>query len=258
MEQLVNIYDKYVIKCNVDADYAELAVLSDVHQGLNDRKLLQESVRKLLKLPNCRVILGGDSTNTTTKHSKGNVLEEWAVGENQVYSLVEDIRPLYESGQLIGVMSGNHGKRAYNDAFIRPEMMVATLLGNPKLYVGEIAIVYFNVRKNCYVHHVLHKHRKAKNYYDYFNADVTWFEHFHEMKSEPKIVVEHNKYAKKPTVKTVWELHQGSFQTYPEYIRESGIRPNLNGFWIANMTGDHHKRKVNPFMNDVYFDLKGI
>ena len=84
------------------------------------------------------------------------------------------------------------------------------------LYKGEFGLLYFNVNKNCYVHHILHKNRKTKNYYDYFNADVTWFEHFHEPSAVPKVAIEHNKYTKKPIVKEVWELRQSSFQTFPQ------------------------------------------
>ena len=106
------------MQVRVDGDKAALAVLSDVHEGLNNRRQLQEAVDMLLHLgPNCKVILGGDSTNTTTRNSKGNVLEEWASGDEQVYAIVDDLKPLYESGQLIGITAGNHGARAYNDAF---------------------------------------------------------------------------------------------------------------------------------------------
>lgn len=84
----------------------------------------------------CKVILGGDSTNTTTKNSKGNVLEEWCSGSEQIYTLVDDMRPLYESGQLIGIIEGNHPKRAYNEAYITIEEMIASLLGDKSLYKG--------------------------------------------------------------------------------------------------------------------------
>ena len=257
VKALEDSFKPHIITCRIDADYGQLAVLSDVHEGLNNRQYLKRTVDNLLKLgPNCKVILGGDSTNTTTKHSKGNVLEETLVGDEQVYALVEDIRPLKESGQLLGIIGGNHGARAYNDAYISVEQMTAALLGDRSLFKGEFGLVYFNVRKNCFVHHILHKNRKAKNYYDYFNADVTWFEHFHEPSATPKVAIEHNKYNKKPIVKEVWELRQSSFQTYPEYIKASGIRPNLSGFWIAEMNGDDHNKKVTPFMGDTYFALR--
>lgn len=250
IKSLNDSYEKHIMQVRVDGNKAALAVLSDVHEGLNNRRQLQEAVDMLLHLgPNCKVILGGDSTNTTTRNSKGNVLEEWASGDEQVYAIVDDLKPLYESGQLIGITAGNHGARAYNDAFINVEMMIASLLGDRSLYKGEFGVVYFNVNKNCYVHHILHKHKKAKNHYDYFNADVTWYEHFHEPYAVPKLVIEHNKYVKKPVAKEIWELHQGSFQVYPDYCKASGIRPTIGGFYIAEMSGNEHQRQVIPYLD---------
>lgn len=192
IKSLEDSYKPHIVTCRLNTDYAQLAVLSDVHEGLNNRAYLKQTVNNLLNLgSNCKVILGGDSTNTTTKHSKGSVLEESLVGDEQVYALVEDIQPLYDSGQLIGVIGGNHGARAYNDAYISVEQMICALLGDRSLYKGEY----------CYVHHILHKNRRTKNYYDYFNADVTWFEHFHEPSATPKIAIEHNKYSKNLSLK---------------------------------------------------------
>lgn len=246
----------HIIKCRVNADKAALAVLSDVHQGLNDRVYLQNAVKFLLSCgENCKVVLGGDSTNTTTRNSKGNVLEEWCSGDKQIETLVEDIRPLYESGQLIGITSGNHPQRAYNETFITIEMMMAALLGNRELYKGNIGLVYFNVNKNLYVHHIVHKHRKTEGYYDYFNADVVWLEHLHTPKAVPKIIIEHNKYAKKPIVKECWNLWQGSFQVYPEYSKAAGYKPTLPGFWITEMTGDEKNRMVTPYLDHAYSEM---
>ena len=64
----------HIIRHRVEADKAYLVVLSDVHTGLNDRTSLQKTVEFILTVPNVYVILGGDSTNTITRNSKGNVL----------------------------------------------------------------------------------------------------------------------------------------------------------------------------------------
>ena len=70
VKALESMFVPHIIKCRVESEYAQLAVLSDVHEGLNNRKYLQQTVNNLIKLGNnCKVILGGDSTNTTTKHS---------------------------------------------------------------------------------------------------------------------------------------------------------------------------------------------
>ena len=64
IKSLNDSYEKHIMQVRVDADKGALAVLSDVHEGLNNRKQLQEAVEMLLYLgPNCKVVLGGDSTN---------------------------------------------------------------------------------------------------------------------------------------------------------------------------------------------------
>lgn len=256
LDSLTQEFKDNIITCRVEGDKGALVVLSDIHQGLNNRAYLQRTVDMLLKLgSNCKVIIGGDSTNTTTKHSKGDVLEEWAVGDKQVYALIDDIKPLYESKQLLGIISGNHNQRAYNDAYITIESMIACLLGDRSLYKGVTGVVYFNVNKNCYVHNILHKHRRTKHFYDYFNADVTWYEHFHELQATPKIIIDHNRYAKKVIPKVCWELKQGSFQTYPNYCKTSGIRPTLGGYWVCEMTGDVKNKMVIPYVDHVMYEM---
>ena len=202
--------------------------------------------------PRCKVVLGGDATNTTTRTSKGNVLEEWASGEEQILTLADDIRPLKDSGQLVAITSGNHPNRMYNDVFVNPEMMIASILGDRTLYIGEMGIIYFNVNNNLYVHYILHRHRKTEGYYDYFNADVTWLEHFHAPKAVPSVIIEHNKYQKKPIAKQVWSLWQGSFQEYPNYSKASGNRPLLTGYWLCEMTGNDKKKEVTPYLDHTY------
>ena len=187
--------------------------------------------------PNVKVWLGGDSTNTVTRGSKGVPVEEWASGDHQVYALCEDIAPLVNSGQLIGISSGNHPNRVYNESFITLEMMIACLLGNKELYKGDQGIVYFNVNKNLYTHYIMHKAMRKEFAYDYFNADVTWMEHYHKPSAKSKVIVEHNKYNKKPIVKECWDIYNGSFQTYPKYAKQAGFRPCLPGFFITEMSG---------------------
>lgn len=249
-------FSQHVVEVRVNAARAGLAVLSDIHQGLNDRKFLQQTVKFLLSLgPNVKVWLGGDSTNSNTRNSKGNVLEEWASGDGQIYSLVEDIKPLVDSGQLIGISSGNHPHRVFNEAFITVEMMIACLLGDKGLYKGDQGIVYFNVNKNLYTHYIQHKAMKKENAYDYFNADVTWIEHYHKPSCKPKVIVEHNKYNKQPIVKECWEIFNGSFQTFPAYAKQAGYRPCLPGFFITEMSGMQNNWGVIPYLDHQLHDL---
>ena len=253
---MANEYLPHIMEVRVNADRAYLAVLSDVHEGLNNRKLLVNSVDFLISLgPTCKVVLGGDSTNSNTRHSKGCPTEEWASGDNQIEALVNDISPLVKSGQLIGILSGNHPNRVYQETYITLEMMVACLLGDRNLYKGPIGLVYFNVNKNLYVHHIMHKGNKREHGYDFFNADVTWIEHFHKPSAKPKIIVEHNKYNKTPIMKECWDIFNGSFQTMPDYAKRSGYRPYLPGFFITEMSGVPSARGVVPFIDHQLADM---
>ena len=246
----------HVIKTRVEGDMAQLAILSDIHQGANLRPYLQESVKFLLSLgPNCKVIIGGDSTNTTTKHSKGSIIEEWGSGDAQINTLVDDIRPLYESGQLIGITSGNHPNRVFDDTYITIEMMVASLLGDRSLYKGAMGIVYFNVNKNLYIYSILHKHRMTEGFYDYMAADVNVFEHLHKPMAKPKVMIEHNKYTKTPVVRRGWDLYQSSFQIYPDYAKKSGMRPQIPGYFICEMGGKD--RYISPYLDEEYQRIMG-
>lgn len=249
-------YLPHVMRTRVIGDKGALAVLSDIHEGANNRKYLQDAVSFLLSLgPRCKVVIGGDSTNTITRNSKGIPIEEWASGDKQIFSLVDDIKPLYDSGQIIGITSGNHTRRAYDSTFITIEAMIASILGDRSLYKGSMGIVYFNVNKNCYVHHILHKHRATEGAYDFFSADANWFEHKHKPMVRPKIMIDHNKYEKVPVAKRCWDIYQSSFQDYPDYAKVAGYRPSVPGFYICEMSGDIHNRSLTPYMDGTYHAL---
>lgn len=242
---------QHVMQCRVDGDFGYLAVLSDIHEGLNDRDYFKKEVEFLNSLPdNVKVVIGGDATNTVTRNSKGSIIEETLSGDKQIYALVDDIKPLYDSGKLLGIISGNHPDRVYSDTYISVEGVVASLLGDRNLYKGSQGIVYFNVNKNCYVHYIVHRHIVRQDAYDYFNADCVWKEHRHAPSATPKISIQHNVFAKCPVARTVWEIKQPSFQAYPDYIKKGGGRPLPMGYFICQMSGDSKNRFLNPMWNE--------
>ena len=229
---------KNTFKLKVEADRIFLVTLSDLHIGMGDRNYIKEIINVILSIPNMYVILGGDSINNTTKTSKGNVLEEYATGQEQVNMLVEYMKPLVNNKRIIAICGGgNHEQRSYNDCFISIPEMVATLLGVPNLYVDDMAIGYINVNDICYMYGVIHKHKKTKNYYDHMNMDILVMEHTHELNIREKIVLEHNKFAKKTSIKTVYELDNGSALALPSYAKLNGYRPLPIGCYITELSG---------------------
>lgn len=220
----------------IEADRIFIVTLSDLHIGAGDRAYIQSIVDFIVSIPNMYVILGGDAVNNTTKTSKGVTLEEYATGQEQINMLVEYMKPI--KNRIIAVCGGgNHERRSYNDCFISIPQMIATLLEIPNLYTGDIAIGYINVNKVCYMYGVLHKHRKIKNFYDHMNMDILVLEHTHELNVREKLVFEHNKYAKKTSMKTVYELDNGSALAFPSYAKFAGYRSLPIGCYITELSG---------------------
>lgn len=231
-------YEKSVCNVRVNADRAYFINLADLHYGLNHRGLVLQWLEYLYNIPNLYIGLGGDAGNGVTRGSKGNPLEEWASGSQQLYALAKDLKPWVESDRLLYIIKGNHlAGRMEDDTFHTPEELLAYILGKPELFKGSQAFVYFNVNKNCYVHFAQHKSPKKKDHFAWINADVTWREHTHENAYNRSLVMEHNKYAKHPIIKEVLEINSGHWQIVPEYTKYNGYRPTPTGCWITEMSG---------------------
>lgn len=248
------VLKQHTVQIRVDADKAYFTNIADIHMGLNNRRLFQETIEFLLSIPNMYFGIGGDSTNNSTRVSKGNVIEEELVGSEQVYAIVEDLRPLVAANRLLYIIDGNHGAGRMRDlVYSTPEENIAHLLGRPDLYKREQVIVYFNVRKNCYVHFAQHASGKKREKFAWVNADVVWREHIHEYKAESNVVVEHNKYAKKPIIKEVWEIYSGHWQVLPSYVKMNGYRVVLPGCYIVEMSGVAGDWRITPWRDDHLF-----
>lgn len=231
--------EENVFSFRAKKDKIFLVTLSDLHVGAGDRNYIKDIIKFILSVPNMYVVLGGDMVNNTTKTSKGTTLEEYASGQEQINLLVEYLKPLVDDNRIIAVVGGgNHERRSYNDCFISLPQMIATLLGIPDLYVGEFGIGYINVNKNCYMYGVVHQHRKTRNYYEHMNMDILIMEHTHELDIRQKLVMEHNKYAKKTSLKLIYEVDNGSALALPSYAKFAGYRPLPVGCYIAELSGD--------------------
>lgn len=235
-----------------DIEKAFLVVLSDIHEGMNHRKYFQDIIQFILSIPNCYVIIGGDAINATTKTSKGNTTEEWASGDKQIYSLVEDLKPLVSENRIIAIAEdGNHADRIYQDTFISPNKMLAALLGIPNKYTGNYCLGMLDIGTVNYCVSVVHKNRKTSNYYEYLRTDILIREHWHELRYESKLVYDWNKFNKSVSCKTAYDIYNGSFLNIPEYAKKQNYRPQTLGCYFILLDGK--KRNIQPFIDS---DLK--
>lgn len=249
-------YAQHAVSLRVDAETAYFVNLADIHHGLNHRKYFIQNLNFMLGIPNLFFGIGGDAGNGVTRSSKGNPLEEWASGDKQLFALAEDLKPAAEAGRIAYIIDGNHwAGRQKDETFHTPEALLAYLLGQPDLYKGSQAILYFNVNKNCYVHYACHKAPRADNAMDWITADVTWREHIHRHHYIPQLVIEHNKYTKKPICKEVFQVQSGHWQILPYYVAASGMRPTFPGCWITEMGGIHNQRHLQVYSNDQFVHM---
>ena len=251
-ELLSTNINQHVFNKRVDADKAFLVVLSDIHAGANDRQYFKEIIDFILDIPNCYVIIGGDAGNFTTQNSKGTAVEESFSGDDQLYTLVEDLKPLVEQNRIIAIgENGNHSNRITESVYISPNKMLAVLLGIPKLYTGDMCLGFLTVGNICYTVSVIHKHRRTKNYYEFARVDLLYKEHIHELSYEQKLVYEWNKYNKSVTVIPTYEINNGSFLNISGYGKRANYRPQWIGTYFTVLDGK--KRHIQPFIDT---DLK--
>ena len=169
-ELLSNTLQNNVFSVRVDKDNAFIFTLSDLHIGLGNLDYIKDIIKFISNIDNAYVIVGGDLTNNSIKNSLGSVLEEYVSGSDQVKMAVELLTSIKD--KILAMIEGNHEKRTQEAAYISITQMIATMLGIPDKYKQELAIGYISVgADNCYTYVDLHKHRKTKNYYDFYNAD---------------------------------------------------------------------------------------
>lgn len=242
---------QHIAKIKVWSDRAFLVNIADLHMGLNNRKLFQQTLAFLMTIPNLFFTLGGDSGNGCLKLSKGNVTEEEMSGNAQLFAIAEDLQPVVDAGRLLAIIDGNHLAGRYKEiTYSTPEEMLAHLLGKPELYKKEFAFVYVQVGQNTYVHFVQHKSGKAADKHAWINADVVWREHVHQYKAVPHVVISHDLSLKRPLVRETWEVFSGHWQILPSYSKTDAYRIVMPGCYIMEMSGVKKDWKLTPWRDE--------
>lgn len=217
--------------------------LSDFHIGSGNKDYIKNIINFVNSLDNAYVVIGGDLLDNPTKNSPGSLLDNYCTPKEQIDLAVELLTPI--KNKIVAFIEGNHENRTEKDCYISITQMIATLLGIPETYKRELAIGYFSVGKeNCYTYVDIHKHRKTKNYYDFYNADCLIMEHTHEYNYIEKPVIYHNKFAKVPSVRMSYIINNGSALVMPHYAKSSGYALQGMGTWIIELSGGKRNIKI--------------
>lgn len=240
---IYNELKNHVVTFRTDEEVAYFTNLGDIHWGLCNKELFEDTFKYLMSIPNMYVGIGGDAGNGATRVSKSDPNEEWSVGDKQIYELAEIMKPYAD--RILYIIDGNHSAgRLKHTVYFTPELMLATLIGRPEIYMSEFCFLYFNVGKNCFIHFTQHLAPKREGVWDWINADVTWREHHHQRYIKEKVVIEHNKFEKIPRPKICYEVWCGTFQVYPSYAKYHGYRVGVPGCYIAEMHKNSKKKDL--------------
>lgn len=232
-----------------NAHVAYIADIADVHIGnvLHNKKKLQNTISKILEIPNFYVLIGGDSTDNSSTQSASSVFDEYAHGFDQIQECVKALEPLKH--RILGVRSGNHGyQRARKYNALAPEQIVAQFLGVP--FLQGCVTIFLGVGKYLYTISSWHN-SKPPSKMEWLHTDVTFYEHLHKNDIQRSIVLEPNKYVRKWVSREHYDIQSGSFLAYGGYAAEKGYRPMPMGCPVVRFDGAN--RRIIP-----YYDVSQI
>jgi hypothetical protein len=239
----MDLVEKELNDCTVfkriDADYAYVADLSDVHVGADGhhKKEFDAVVNLIAEIPNFYVIIGGDSTESSGLATKSSVFDENKHGIDQIIDLRKRLRPIKD--RILFIRSGNHGfERSMKANKIPPEHVLAELLEVPFFRGFGAAII--NARKNAYVLATNHTNQNAHKL-EWLNTDVLFMEHKHIKGFQRETVAMANKFTKKWMVRDRLVVQTGSFLSWAGYAKDRLYRPQYVGTPIVELSGIRDK-----------------
>lgn len=236
MDRVLDQLNDTVVNCRIDADYAYIVDLADMHIGsmYHHEKLARFVIDQIRRVPETRVIIGGDVTESNSLTSKGSIYDESCHGIDQIIKARDMLWPIRK--QILCVRSGNHGlERALRSGKLIPEQILSEFLGVP--FFRGTATAMVNVRKNTYVVAAWHHGKKPEDSL-WLDADIHFFEHKH-LKHKPDRVVRAvpNKYSKKWMVRDSVIVQAGSFLAWGGYAIDKGYKPTITGCPVVEMCG---------------------
>ena len=133
-----------------DWDTVTIIGVSDVHRGCDafDEKSWVKFLKEVQADPRIRILLLGDLAHTATKESKSDVYKATMTLKEELDALEAELKPVTE--QIIGVVRGNHERRAVKLDSRDPMEDLCKFLGKPHLYQGVsmAAKVTWGVKRN--------------------------------------------------------------------------------------------------------------
>lgn len=181
-------------KCNLKPIKKKVIIVpfGDVHYGClhTDIKKAKETLKWISETPGVYMIGMGDLLETGTKSSVGgSVFEQSKFLQDQLEDMVSALKPLAKKGKILGLLTGNHEKRVYNEAGLDLTKIIANELGVP--YFGDGVFLKLKVGKNNYTAYATHGSSSSKLPYTqiksvldlarFIDCDIYMMGHMHSL-----------------------------------------------------------------------------
>jgi hypothetical protein len=126
----------------------EVIPISDAHYGnpLFSRKHFLNVISWVLEQPNRFVVLNGDLCESALRSSKGEIYRQVGTPQDQRDWIIERLTPIKD--RILGMTTGNHENRIYNDCGLDISQDIARALGVPYRATGMLLKVSFGDYSN--------------------------------------------------------------------------------------------------------------
>ena len=130
-----------------EEDSSKLLAIGDSHIGNrhHDDNMYEKFIKWLNVNKDYKVITMGDLIECANKNSVG-LMDQIMSVDDQIDQIIEDFGPIVDEGRLIGMLTGNHEKRALKQAGIDVTHRISRELKVKDLGVG--ALLYLQVKKD--------------------------------------------------------------------------------------------------------------
>jgi hypothetical protein len=130
---------------NLGSKYNDIAIVdsSDWHYNnpLFSLKHIQRTIDFVQSTDNARLVLGGDLAEAVTKLSKGDVYHQTLTPQDQRDAIIEILMPVKD--KILGMVTGNHEMRIYNETGIDLSKDIADALDVPYRPEGILLKIMF-------------------------------------------------------------------------------------------------------------------
>jgi hypothetical protein len=235
----------------VESDRCYFVDLSDIHvesKGFDERTF-KKTIDILSKLPNCYVLLGGDTFDGAVKGSKTSPFETRMSPREAVLYFEKLIEPIKH--KIIGKIDGNH------DATRSKEFMDFSINEwlcdrNNIPYMREYALLHFSVGKCAFTVHAHHRSGstgkkvnfgKPQSVGEEWRCDVILGEHTHRKNWAKELYVDIDTRNRKPVIRSQYFVNTNSFVSWHGYAIEQGYRINETGCNVIEFIGGRSENR---------------